>query len=240
MTSVSNLRNFGRSFAETEPTGRAKARIMLSALGVMRRELGLLAVLRVLARSRRLAKLVDREGLDAIRAAGLRDERFVAARIEETSLAAALVDLFGAERARQIYRKVLEAVADDVLLELVPTADELRAFADPFAAFRDYLAAVLKANADAGIHHCEIREDGAEAFAYDVTYCAYERVAAAFGNPELCAISSCAGDEVSFPRLCARLDARFHRQSTLAAGAACCDFRFERRRHEAANRGKRP
>jgi hypothetical protein len=61
-----------------------------------------------------------------------------------------------------------------------------------------------------------------------VTYCAYERVAAAFGEPRLCCISSCAGDEVSFPGLCHGIGARFIRQSTLAAGARCCDFRFER------------
>jgi hypothetical protein len=58
--------------------------------------------------------------------------------------------------------------------------------------------------------------------------CAYEREAAAFGDPRLCGISSCAGDEASFPRLRHGIGARFVRQSPLAAGAKCCDFRFER------------
>jgi hypothetical protein len=99
----------------------------------------------------------------------------------------------------------------------VPAADELNAFDDPFAAFRAYLEAVLDANARDGIHAAELREKMADAFAYDVTYCAYERVAAAFGDPRLCCISSCAGDEVSFPRLCHGIGARFSRHSTLAA-----------------------
>jgi tetrahydromethanopterin S-methyltransferase subunit B len=227
---VSRLRNFGKSFAQTEPAGLAKARIMLRALSAMRREIGVVATLRVLVRSRQLAKGVDSKSLDAIRDAGLRDERFLAARVEETSLVAALVEAFGLDRAREIFRSVLETMADDMMRELVPTSDELRAFPDPFGAFRDYLGGVMKANAAAAIHLTELRESSDDVVAYDVTYCAYERVAAAFGDARLCAISNCAGDDVSFPRICAGIDAEFHRRSTLAAGAPCCDFRFERRR----------
>jgi len=230
--SVASLRHYGRSFAESEPRGRAKWRIMLRAFNVMRRQLGLIGVLHVFWRSRILARRVDHEVLAAIRRRGLEDEAFLAARIEETALAAALVERLGFDRAAAVYRQVLEAVADDVMRELVPTAEELNAFDDPFAAFRAYLEGVLDANARAGIHAAERREDTADAFAYDVTYCAYERVAAAFGDPRLCCISSCAGDEVSFPRLCHGIGARFIRQSTLAAGAKCCDFRFERSAHE--------
>jgi hypothetical protein len=226
--SFASLRHYGQSFAETEPRGRAKRRIMLRAFNVMRRQLGLITVLRVFWRSRVLARRVDHGLLAAIRQRRLKDEAFLAARIEETALAAALVERLGFDRAAAIYRQVLEAVADDVMRELVPTVEELNAFDDPFAAFRAYLEAVLDANARDGIHAGELREKAADAFAYDVTYCAYERVAAAFGDPRLCCISSCAGDEVSFPRLCHGIGARFIRQSTLAAGAKCCDFRFER------------
>lgn len=227
--SVTSLRHYGQSFAESEPRGRAKRRIMLRAFSVMRRQLGLIAVLRVFWRSRMLARRVDREALAAIRARGLEDEAFLAARIEETALAAALVERLGFDRAAAVYWEVLGAVADDVMRELVPTVEELKVFDDPFAAFRAYLEAVLDANARAGIHAAELRENMPDVFAYDVTYCAYERVAAAFGDPRLCFISSCAGDAVSFPRLCPGIGARFLRQSTLAAGAKCCDFRFERR-----------
>ncbi len=226
--SITSLRHYGRSFADSEPRGRAKWRIMWRAFAVMRREVGLVAVLHVFWRSRVLARRVDRDQLASIRQKGLRDEAFLAARIEETALAAALVERLGVDRATAVYRQVLDAVADDVMRELVPTAEDLNAFDDPFAAFRSYLEAVLDANARAGIHAAELRESTADAFAYDVTYCAYERVAAAFGDPRLCYISSCAGDEVSFPRLCPAIGARFLRQGTLAAGAKCCDFRFER------------
>jgi hypothetical protein len=226
--SFASLRHYGQSFAESEPRGRAKRRIMLRAFNVMRRQLGLIAVLRVLWRSRVLARRADHGLLAAIRQRGLTDEAFLAARIEETALAAALVERLGFDRAAAIYRRVLEAVADNVMRELVPTVEELSAYDDPFAALRAYLEAVLDANARDGIHAAELREVTADAVAYDVTYCAYERVAAAFGDPRLCCISSCAGDEVSFPRLCHGIGARFVRQSTLAAGAKCCDFRFER------------
>jgi hypothetical protein len=226
--SFASLRHYGQSFAESEPRGATKRRIMLRAFNVMRRQLGLITVLRVFWRSRVLARRVDRRLLAAIRQRGLKDQAFLAARIEEMALAAALVERLGFDRATVIYRQVLEAVADDVMHELVPTVEELNAFDDPFAAFRAYLEAVLDANARDGIHAAELRERTADAFAYDVTYCAYERVAAAFGDPRLCCISSCAGDEVSFPRLCHGIGARFVRQSTLAAGARCCDFRFER------------
>jgi hypothetical protein len=228
MDALDGLRNYELSFAQTEPRGAAKRRIMLRALGCLRRELGLLTVLKVLWRSRRLQQSVDRAALAAIRDGGLRDEAFLAARLEETSLAAALVERLGMERAGDVFRGVLEAVAGDVMGELVPSAEELQAFEDPAATFFAYLQAVITANADAGIHHAEIREDSPDALAYDVTYCAYERVAAAFGAPRLCQISSCAGDEVTFPRLCSKIGLRFVRQSTLAAGAPCCDFRFER------------
>ena len=225
---VAGMRNFGLSFAQTEPRGRAKVRIMVRALACMRREIGLVDVLRVLARSRRLERGIDRGVVSAIRDQGLRDERFLSTRLEETALVAAMVEILGLERAREAYQQILEAVADDVMLALIPTAEELQAFDDPFAAFHAYLAGVLRANASAAIHLTEVREDTTDVFAYDVTYCVYERVAAAFGDPALCDISSCAGDDVSFPRLCGQIGARFRRRSTLAAGAACCDFRFER------------
>jgi len=224
----SSLRHYGLSFAETEPRGWAKTRIMGHAFGCLRRELGFGTTLWTLARSRLLARKADGRVLASIRGRGLEDRGFIAARVEETSLAAALVENLGMERAGKVYGRVLEQLADEVMMELVPSAEELNAFDDPFIAFRAYLVAVLEANTRAAIHVAEVREDTEDVFAYDVTYCAYERVGAAFGDPMLCQISSCAGDDVSFPRMCAKIGARFLRKGTLASGAPCCDFRFER------------
>jgi len=222
------LANFGQSFAESEPKGLPKIRIMLRAGTVLGRRLGGMAVARLLLRAPLLAAKVDLGALVELRERGLEDLRFLAARVDETTLAAAVVEQIGHDRAAKLYREILEEVADDVMGELVPTAAALAACGDAFSALRAYLKAAAAANAAAGIHHCEIRDDREDVFAYDVVYCAYERVAAAYGDSRLCDIANCTGDDVSFPRLCRKIGARFSRTSTLARGARCCDFRFER------------
>lgn len=226
---VEELKNYGRPFSETMTAlpEDFQREIRSVASRVIRKRLGLLGLLRVALLSRRERRRMEKLDLTPVRARGLRSEAFIQLMIERTAMFAATAKIAGLERALTIHREIMDRVAVPMNEALLPSGAQLEGLGDPFATLRHYMLAFFEAEEKAGLHEYRIVEDSKDAFALDVTYCAFCEIPKQLGFREACE-PGCYADEVFFPGFLEPLGIRFVRSETLARKGRCCDFRFER------------
>ncbi len=225
---VSTLRNYGVAFSDAESSWSAelKARMRRDARRVVLRHLSGWQRLRLIiafVRHRRRARALD---LSDLRARGLTNAGFVDQQLEYLTLFAALAEVLGSERAVEVMDAVMVETAHEPLLQVLPEPDRVRALGDPLDVFRRYLAVAPEAACAAGSQTLSITDEP-DAIAMDVTWCVWLELARRVGVPEAC-LPNCTADELVFPEYFAALGIRYSRTGTLAGGASCCDFRFER------------
>ncbi|MBI5092664.1 MAG: L-2-amino-thiazoline-4-carboxylic acid hydrolase [Candidatus Hydrogenedentes bacterium] len=177
------------------------------------------------ANEKRRAKRVD---LTSIRARGMNNDTFLAQQIEYLSFYLALRRVVGAAQAQTIMFRVMDATAREALLASLPTPEDVRSAGAPFDVFRKFLEVAPQAAERAGCHEMVISENTDEAFQFDIRWCVWLELAKLFGAPEAC-IPNCYADDLAYPDYFASLGINYCRRGTLAQGAKCCDFRFERR-----------
>ncbi|RPJ38738.1 MAG: hypothetical protein EHM21_16435 [Chloroflexi bacterium] len=150
--------------------------------------------------------------------------------IRKIVLAKVLADTLGMETAARLRNAMSNAIAYDALEEVfAPPEIFLRCGNGDFlTAFKQYYVALMQAMEKRGLEAAEVVEDTPDTFQINVTYCAWAEVAKTLGNAYYCYYSTCYGDEVFFPKLCAVAGFQYHRTGILATGKPVCDHRFTR------------
>lgn len=226
---VQQLKNYGKGFANSTLDPEKVKQMERVISQELRGELGIIAVMNLMWKMRKKIRQMKKFQWSKLRERGFTDQRFLDDLIERTALIRVLVDMVGIQRASEIHRKILDKIAYEFMASMFPSVEALKACGDPFKSFKEYFKAFNTANERAGIHEVKIVEDTDDVFAFNVEYCIWHEVAKEFGDPYLCYPSTCYGDEVFFPRMCAQAGFCFRRNGTLATGAPVCDFGFERR-----------
>ena len=226
---VQELKNYGRSYAETMPSlpRPVEKQIKKASSRVVRAHLGILGSLRLLvlaARERRRFEGVD---LTAVKEKGLTSDPFMRMMLQNTALFSAMSKLAGPEKARTVFYEIMDNASRPMNEAVLPSADELGEVGDAFPAFRDYLIAFFEAEKRDGLHEYDVAENSDRAVAINVTYCAFCEIPRLCGIIEACD-PTCYSDEVFFPGFLEPHGIRFVRTRTLGRGGDCCDFRFEK------------
>ena len=193
----------------------------------MLKRLGILNMLRLLLAVRRERARIAGIDLSPVRSKGLEDEYFISYYIQQTAVFSAMSRLVGKEGALAVHEEVAELVTPAIMSVAFPTIDQIRELDDPSDFFKEYIVSMLEADKGVGLHDFRVIEDSEEAFAFDITYCAFAAIPRQLGFPEAC-IPNCYSDEVFFPDFLRPLGFRFVRTGTIACGNDRCDFRFER------------
>jgi hypothetical protein len=227
---VDELRNYGQAFSDAEScwTPDVKARMKRGGKAVVMAALGTWQKIRfalAFASERKRASQVD---LSDIRARGMDNQVFLDQQIEYLCLFRALDRVVGTERAVDICKRIMDETAREPMLLTLPEAEHVRAVGDPLTVFAEYFRAARSVSEQRGSTGMDIVEDSEQAFQFDVHWCVWLDLARAFGVPEAC-VPNCYSDDLVFPDYFRDLGIEYRRTGTLAGGARCCDFRFERR-----------
>lgn len=225
---VEDLKNYGRGFIDIKPDPDKMKQMRKAMSEELRRELGLINMIKLMWRMRKETKRMKNLDWSGLMERGLADRKFLDGLIQSIAPMKALVGIIGMEKASDIYCRVWDKMAYDLVASMYPSVEEFKACGDAFECFKEYAKALNTTNERDGLHEIEIMEDTDDVFAFNVKYCVWHEVAKRFGDPYLCYPSSCYGDEVFFPEVCAQAGFRFKRTGTLATGASVCDFKFER------------
>ena len=194
----------------------------------IRRELGLIGLLKMGWRMRKEARRMKKHDWSRLRERGFTDQGFLDRCIESMAAMKALADMLGMERASEVFRGIWDRTTYDSMTSLYPSVEEFKACGDAFKSYKEYMKAGDAANEGAGLYEVEIVEDTDDVFVCNIKYCAFREVANEFGDPYLCYPACCYTDEVWLPRFAAEGGWKFKRTGTLATGAPVCDFRLER------------
>jgi predicted ArsR family transcriptional regulator len=222
------LKNYGKGFADLFADPQT-VKVMRKAMSnEFRKQLGLLRSLRLMWKTRGITKEMRKHDWSRLKEHGLTDQHFLDNLIQSTALAKALIDMVGAEKASEIYRKMWDNVAYDLMTSVSPSVEEFKACGDVFESFKEYMNASNEANQKAGLHEVEIVEDTKDTYQCNFNYCIWNEVAKEFGDAALYYDANCYGDEAWMPKVAAELGCKFERTGTLVGGAKVCDFRFER------------
>ena len=226
---VADLKNYGRSMSETMLSipKRVKRGIERKGLSIMRKHLGFFGTLCLLVRTgieKRRMKKID---ISPIHQRGQLGEEFIETVVEKTALFSALQRFVGGKKALDIHYEIMDEVAGDLMIHLLPGPEDFNACDDPFVAAKSYIFALMEADGRVGAHLSEIVEDTPDTFQVNITYCAWCEIPKLLGVPES-ALPDCYGDDVFFPAVSEEIGLRFKRVGTIARGDRVCDFRFER------------
>jgi hypothetical protein len=225
---VEELRYYGKGFVDIVSDPEFVKRVTKVMMREFRRELGLIGLLKMGWRMRKEARRMKKHDWSRLRERGLTDQGFLDWLIEDMAGTKALVDMLGMEKASEVYRRIWDRTAYDLMTQGFPSVEEFNACGDAFKSFKEYMKAGNAANERAGLHEVEIVEDTDDVFACNYKYCVFREVASEFGDPYLCYPASCYSDEAWIPRFATEGGWEFKRTGTLATGAPVCDFRFER------------
>lgn len=156
-------------------------------------------------------------GPDRLNEIGVLKRREIEARII-APLLEAFGREFGRERVLEIARDVIIQIACEQGAQLAQNAggDTLRHFSESTAAWKKDDAIEI-----------EVLELSEDRYSFNVTRCRYAEMYKSLGIPELGALLSCNRDFSLIEGF--NPDVTLTRTQTIMQGAACCDFRFERR-----------
>jgi len=226
---VQELKNYGRSYAETMPNlpKPVEKLIKKASSRVVRTHLGILGSIRLLILAARERKRFEAVDLTPVRERGLASEPFIQLMIQNTALFSAMTKRVGPEKTRTVFYEIMDKTSYPMNEAILPSGDELGEVGDAMQSFRDYLIAFFEAEKKDGLHDYDLAEDSDKAVAINVTYCAFCEIPRLCGIIEACD-PGCYSDEVFFPGYLEPFGIRFARTKTLARGGDCCDFRFEK------------
>ena len=165
--------------------------------------------------------------LSDIRSLGMNNVSFINQQLEYLSMFWALVKVLNLSKALEIMYQVMDATASDALLQSSPQTNDIKSFGDSFDFFRRYFAVLPEVSAKAGCHKMAITKDSANSFQFNVQWCVWYELAKKMDIPEAC-IPNCYADDLAYPDYFNQFGIHYSRTGTLAKGAQCCDFRFER------------
>lgn len=233
---VEELKNYGKNILEMSiasmPADR-KVRVLKSAVKLFVRLTGALGVRRTIGLMRKFKKnLKDAGDLDwsDLKARGV-SQKDLDMIIKKTVLNKTIADMIGMDRLEEIRFAFSASTSYDIMEEMFASAATFMAcgngdFLDPF---KRYYVALMDRMAGSGIEDFEVARYDKDVFQLNVTYCAFYEAAKKLGDPYLCYITSCHGDETFFGKLSEDAGFEYHREGTLALGKPVCDHCFKRK-----------
>jgi hypothetical protein len=226
---VEDLKNYGKPLSDVNLSSEGKKhskRITSAAISELRRELGLIGIIKLLMKSRKETNRAKALDWSSLNERGMTTHTFLNVLITETATGKALADIAGKDKASKMLRRSFDR-AVDITAPLYPSPEDFKSCGDGFDAFRKYMKQEFLAHVNARLQDLDIVEDSPTVLAVNVKYCVWCEVAKRLGDASLCYFTHCYWDEVYFPKALAELGGRFKRTGTLATGAPMCDFRFE-------------
>jgi hypothetical protein len=227
---VEQLKNYGKPLSQVifSPEAEKQARLMMRVVRrELRKELGLVGVVRLLLNMRKQTKLIAAYDWSELKEHGLADRRFLDSVLQQAAAMKVLENMVGLDRASEFYRRLLDEAGYEVSASLFPSPEEFAACGNAFEAFKEYAKAMISADQREGVHEVDIVADDPSTLAYNVRYCAWNEVARKCGVSRLCYAGRCYGDEVFFNRAMPEIGVRYKRRGTLTLGEPVCDVRFE-------------
>jgi len=236
VTDVEKLENYGKNVLEigisTMPARKklkvaAAAGIMflklIRALGIR----GTVSVFRNFKSDFGKAKSLD---WSDVRARGI-TEKNLGSIIKKFVLNKAIADRIGRDRLEALRFEFSQKASYYVMEAMFAPAGTFMACGkgDFLPPFKKYFLAMMDRMTESGIEAYVVARDEKDVFQLNVTYCAYYEVAKKLGDPSLCYITSCHGDENFFGPFCSEAGFEFRREGTLATGKRVCDQCFRRR-----------
>ncbi len=173
--------------------------------------------------AKRMAAKLD---LSDIRSMGMTNRAFIDQQLEYLSMFWALVKVLNMSRALEIMYRVMDATAEEALLQSSPQKEEIESFGDSLEFFRRYFAILPEVSLKAGCHKMVISENSANCFQFDVHWCVWYELAKKMNIPEAC-MPNCYADDLAYPEYFRKFGIKYSRSGTLAKGGPCCDFKFE-------------
>jgi predicted ArsR family transcriptional regulator len=160
----------------------------------------------------------DSAAVERLNAVGVLTRREIEARILAPVIDA-LGKEFGRERVIEIVAEVVRSIARDQGRAMAASRVDRSLVG---------FAATLEPWTRDDAMRIEVRAHDADALAFDVTRCRFAEMYRALGIPELGAVLSCNRDAALIEGFAD--DVELTRTQTIMEGAACCDFRYARRR----------
>ncbi len=228
---IEKVRGYGLAASDVEGSWdpAMKSKMKKVAFKTIMKQINFLQKIQVLIWFDKEKKRSAKIDLSDLRSRGMTNEAFLKQQLEYISLFSALVKVFDKERALKIMYSVMD-VTVEALLTSLPDKDDVKQFGDPIAFFSKYLAVFPEASKKAGCHDITISEDSKNCVQFDINWCVWLELAERMNIPEAC-IPNCYADDLVYPEYFESLGIKYIRTGTLAQGAKCCDFRFEREIH---------
>ncbi|VFQ42803.1 L-2-amino-thiazoline-4-carboxylic acid hydrolase [Desulfoluna butyratoxydans] len=232
---IEHMANYGNGLVDSlagPEFQKIEKKMFCQILGVLRREVGIRGIPKVLYRWRDEVKHMKQADWLALEKRGA-PRAVIESTFDFIALMKVLDERFGMEKARDLVTDIHERTEAALLktgsavnLFAVPVSD-LKACDDSFRSFAEYTKAQVQAAVEEGLHHTEIIEDTKNALSFHIHFCVIHEVAKAYGNPAW-SFPWCRIDNVVYPKMGDRLNFTFTRRGTLPTGSHTCDFRFER------------
>jgi hypothetical protein len=233
---VEELENYGKDLLSIQEHSqmplRQKLRLLTPVLGYLRsvvRTLGVDGAVRLVKNVKQEIRSTKGRDWSRLQAKGISPEHLEGI-IKKIAIAKAMANMMGMEKAVELRSELSRRISIPVFEAMFAPAEVFIQCGDGdfLPPFKQYYVALMEAMALKGLEEARVVQDTEDVFELDVTYCAWAEVAKALGNPSYCYYSTCYGDEVFFPHLCAQAGFKFERKGTLAQGAPVCDFTFTR------------
>ncbi len=141
----------------------------------------------------------------------------------EARIVAPLLDALGKEFGRE---KVVE-IARQVIVDLARQQGAALCAGMGGDSLLDFAESTTNWKKDNALE-IEVLDLSEDSYAFNVTRCRYAEMYRALGIPELGAVLSCNRDASLIEGF--NSNVQFTRTQTIMQGAACCDFRYERKR----------
>lgn len=233
---VEELKNYGKDILSIQeqskmPLGKKLRLLMpiLGYLGALSKTLGVRGTIRLIQEARKEMEKAREYDWSDLKRRGL-SQTDLEGIMRKIALAKVMAETMGMEKAAQLRNELSHTISIPVFEDMFAPPEVFVQCGDGdfLPPFKKYYAAMMDAMARRGLEEAQVVQDTEDVFQMNVTYCAWAEAAKVFGNPHYCYYSTCYGDEVFFPHLCAKVGFKFERNGTLAQGAPVCDFRFTR------------
>ena len=124
------LKNYGKPLSDItlDPeVVKQRGRMTRTILGIFRRELGLIGMMKLVLRMRKGVKRMKNHDWSSLREHGLVDQRFLDHLIQLTAAMKALADTVGMKRASEIYQNLTDKIAYELTAPMFPSVEEFKA-----------------------------------------------------------------------------------------------------------------
>ncbi|MHA1308560.1 MAG: L-2-amino-thiazoline-4-carboxylic acid hydrolase [Candidatus Heimdallarchaeota archaeon] len=219
-----NLKNYGINMHDLSKTIPRKTWRMVQkiTLSTIRKELGLLASLKLLFLIRKKIKEYSKINLNRIRTF-CKNEEFIEEKIKDAATYAAIQELTSPSKAKEIYVTILDQVFPIIGEIIYPNPEVVSTIKDPFELIKEYVLAMLEADKEEGLHYFELIESTSNVLRFNVIHCAWYEIKKELGIPEA-TFQDCYADEASLPSMLEKIGMQFIRTKTIVEGSPYCDF----------------